>query len=207
VRPQGQTKAIYTEKCPALLPGKVIASQTNGFWIKLIENHRTKIDWAKIFHKGLKGHFSVHKSYWKTAQIDDLLKRLNEVNELRNRIAHHEPLWKFTKVLHPKTQVMIYPQAKNPTESIQRMLTLNDRICRLLGWISDDRRVDYLNSYYKKHFDWFCKESTIEIYKNYAYVEEMPFSKVKREMRKILKVKSLVEIKHKHGGMIISRGF
>ncbi|MFH4151314.1 CAAX protease, partial [Acinetobacter baumannii] len=77
-------------------------------------------------------------------------------------------------ILHEKSKVVIYESATTPSESISRMLTLNHRLCRLIGWISKDRRDDYLSSSYKRHFDWFCQESTIEIYKNYSYMRELP---------------------------------
>ncbi|MBH8481874.1 Abi family protein, partial [Acinetobacter baumannii] len=187
-------------------PGKVIANQTFGFWVKLIELHPA-IDWSEVFFKGFKDHFAVNKSYWDKNAIDDLIIRLRQVLSLRNRIAHHEPLWKFTEILHEKSKVVIYESATTPSESISRMLTLNHRLCRLIGWISKDRRDDYLSSSYKRHFDWFCQESTIEIYKNYSYMRELPLSRAKREFRRLLKISCLIEIKHQHGGMVISRGF
>ncbi|MDT1909048.1 CAAX protease, partial [Acinetobacter baumannii] len=82
----------------------------------------------------------VNKSYWDKNTIDDLIIRLRQVLSLRNRIAHHEPLWKFTEILHEKSKVVIYESATTPSESISRMLTLNHRLCRLIGWISKDRR-------------------------------------------------------------------
>ena len=127
-------------KNPPPLPGKVVSAQTIGFWIKLIETTRTSIDWKTVFFKGFKGHFARYSSYWNTRSVDDLLIRLEQVAELRNRVAHHEPLWKFTEIIHPTSGQQIYPFAQNPSESILRMSTLHHRLTILLGWISQDRK-------------------------------------------------------------------
>ncbi|UUM26350.1 CAAX protease [Acinetobacter colistiniresistens] len=192
---------------PAPLPGKVIAAQTFGFWIKVIETTQKSIDWKTIFFKGFKGHFAINDTYWDSKAISDLLVRLEQINELRNRIAHHEPLWKFTKITHWKTKEIIYESAFTPSESIQRMKTLNHRICIVLGWLSKDRRQDYENSYYKRHFDWFCREQTIEIFKNNGFYNSVSISKGKRELGKFMRNSCLLEITHKNGAMLITRDF
>lgn len=194
-------------KNPAPLPGKVIAAQTFGFWIKVIETTGTTISWKNILFNGLKGHFAIHESYWNSTAIEDLLIRLEEVNELRNRIAHHEPLWKFTQIVQKRTNQVIYQSAHTPQDSILRMKTLNQRICQILGWLSQDRRKDYESSYYKRHFDWFCRVETIDIYKNKKFYNSVNLSKGKRDLSKHMKNSCLLEVTHKHGAIIITRDF
>ncbi|MCE6003395.1 Abi family protein [Acinetobacter junii] len=194
-------------KNPAPIPGKVIAAQTFGFWIKVIETTSASINWKNIFFNGLKGHFALHETYWDSSAIEDLLVRLEEVNELRNRIAHHEPLWKFTQIVQRRTGQVIYQSAYTPEDSILRMQTLNQRMCLLLGWISQDRRSDYESSYYKRHFDWFCREKTIEIYKNNNFYNSINLSKGKRDLSKLMKNSCLLELTHKHGSIFITKDF
>jgi hypothetical protein len=192
-------------KVPAISPGKVISAQSIGFWIKLIETTKSKIDWKVVFFNGFKGHFAMHVSYWDSNAIDDLLIRLHQVAELRNRVAHHEPLWKFTKITHKKSGNLIYPSASNSSESILRMEKLNYRICKLLGWISLDRKNDYINSYYKRHFDWVCREQSIEIFKNLYDIPQLQLSQAKRNLSTLMKKNIAFEVQHKHGAMFISR--
>jgi len=192
-------------KSPPPPPGKVISAQSIGFWVKLIETTRTSIDWQKIFFHGFKGHFANNASYWDTVAIDDLLMRLEQVTELRNRIAHHEPLWKFTAITNQRTNVLIYPSALTPSESISRMHTLHHRISLILGWISQDRKNDYLNSSYKKNFDWLCRESTIELFKSLEDIPSYPLSKAKRELNKVMKNNHFFEIRNRDSTFLLTR--
>jgi len=193
----------WQPKNPAPTPGKVVSAQTIGFWIKLIETTRTTIDWKTVFHNGFKEHFSRHATYWKTRPVNDLLIRLEQVAELRNRVAHHEPLWKFTEIIHPVTGQQIYPFAQDPTESILRMDTLHSRLCTLLSWISKDRENDYINSHYYKNFKWLCREETIENFKKINITPKFTISTTKRNLSNILKNHSIFEITHRNGSMLM----
>ncbi|WP_076419835.1 Abi family protein [Colwellia sp. UCD-KL20] len=191
-------------KRPIPKPGDVIAGQTFGFWPSLID--RRNINWQKILHNALKDHYSVNQSYWNQSSIDDLILRLKQVCELRNRIAHHEPIWKFTRIIHRRSGNEIYPAARTPEDSLSRMIELNKRLVRLLSWVSEDRKMDYLDSHYKRHFDWLVTGKAIETYKTLQLREGWKLSKVKRELRKLLVNGIPVEVIHKGNSSIIIPG-
>ncbi|EGR09384.1 hypothetical protein VCHE48_1421 [Vibrio cholerae HE48] len=188
-------------KHPIPTPGKVIAAQSFGFWSFLITHTvgNNTVDWKNVLFNGLKGHFAVHSTYWTQDAIDDFLNRLSQVNELRNRIAHHEPIWKFTEIKHHRSNTVIYPAASTPEESMQRMRTLNDRICRLLGWISEDRKNDYLESHYKAHFDWLTSLEALNVYKSLSYSKMLTPTQAKRQFNSIIKSSKVYEIVGKRG--------
>ena len=201
-RPRGRRSPVLTPRRPVPKPGDVVAGQTFGFWPYLIERH--SVNWQKILHNALRDHFSEHESYWGQSAIDDLILRLKQVCELRNRIAHHEPIWKFTRIVHRSSGEEIYPAARTPDDSLNRMIELNKRLVRLLSWVSEDRKMDYLDSHYKRHFDWLVTDKAIETYKSLQLREGLKLSKVKRELRKILVNGVPVEVSHKgHSSMII----
>jgi abortive infection bacteriophage resistance protein len=203
-RQRGSRNPVLTAKSPAPKPGAVVAGQTFGFWPYLIE--RRNVNWQKILHNALKDHFSVNQSYWDQVAIDDLLLRLKQVCELRNRIAHHEPIWKFTRIIHRSSGNEIYPAARTPQDSINRMIELNKRLVRLLSWVSEDRKNDYLNSHYKRHFDWLVTDKAIDSYKCLKLREGWKLSKVKRELRKILANGTPIEVIHKNNASMIIPG-
>jgi len=196
------------KKNPVPTPGKVIAAQSFGFWSFLITHTSANntVDWQKVLFNGLKGHFALHSTYWSQDALDDLLIRLSQVNELRNRIAHHEPIWKFTEIKHHRTNHVIYPAATTPEESIQRMKTLNDRLCRLLGWISEDRRSDYLESHYKAHFDWLTSLEAHNVYKALSYSNMLTPTQAKRQFNTIIKSSKVYEVVSKRGVVTILPG-
>lgn len=191
-----QSKGILIPRKKVPQPGDVIASQTFGFWIKLLECN-PKIDWKNILFHALKDHFCNNASYWSQAAIDDLLVRLQEVNHLRNRIAHHEPIWKFKAKAHHKTGALIYQAATSPLDSISKMAILNDRLVRFLGWISEDRQTDYLRSHYKKQFDWLVRQEAIDVYKNLKQFQSLPLTSVKRQLNSLVKTQCSLEFIHK----------
>ncbi|MCS6261049.1 Abi family protein [Shewanella baltica] len=203
-----RSKRRQVAKKPIPTPGKVIAAQSFGFWSSLITNTSGNItvDWQSVLSNGLKGHFAMHSTYWSQDAIDDLLNRLSEVNELRNRIAHHEPIWKFTEIKHHKKNIVIYPAASTPEESMQRMRTLNDRICRFLGWISEDRKNDYLESHYKAHFDWLTSLEALNVYKSFSHSNALTPTQAKRQFNSIVKSSKVHEIIGKRGIVTILPG-
>lgn len=194
IKTRTRRKATLIPKRPVTSPGKVIASQSFGFWGGLIENTTSNVDWKSVLFNGLKGHFASNITYWTQSSIDDFIERLSEVNELRNRIAHHEPIWKFTEIKHHRTKTIIYSAATNPSESLTRMMTLNSRICRILGWISEDRKNDYLNSHYKRHFDWLVSQQAIDTYKFLSNRETIKLTKAKRNLNNIFNKHKIIEI-------------
>ncbi|MGR5096082.1 Abi family protein [Vibrio maritimus] len=195
-------------KTPVPTPGKVIAAQSFGFWGALIKHtsDNRSIDWQVALYHGLKGHFAQHASYWSRASFDDFLLRLSQVNELRNRIAHHEPIWKFTEIKHRTTHQVIYPAASSPAESLERMRALNKRICRLLGWVSEDRKDDYLNSHYKAQFDWLTTSAALNAYKSMSYCDTLSRTQAKRRFNGIMKSSQIFEISDKNRVVTILPG-
>lgn len=65
-----------------VMPGRVIAELTLGFWVQLIARKYEKALWVKYLHRAfpLKLNRKV------------LFQRLDNIKNLRNRIAHHEPI-------------------------------------------------------------------------------------------------------------------
>ncbi|MCG3760325.1 CAAX protease [Vibrio cincinnatiensis] len=205
---RGRRRSQPVPKNPVPTPGKVIAAQSFGFWDFLINDTSLNgsIDWQSALFNGLKGHFALHSTYWSQNALDDFLMRLSQVNELRNRIAHHEPIWKFTQIRHHRTNQEIYPAASTPEESIQRMKTLNDRLCRILGWVSEDRKNDYLDSHYKAHFDWLTSLEALSVYKSLTYSNILTPSQAKRRFNGIVKSSKVHEIVGKRGIVTILPG-
>lgn len=70
-------------------PGKVIAELSFGFWRQLTTNAMEKTVWVPYLHTAFPQGTS-------RSRIDS---QVSAVNRLRNRIAHHEPL--FTSTMDP----------------------------------------------------------------------------------------------------------
>lgn len=87
--PQKQTlekaKASLASKGKPLAPGRIVAELPFGFWVGLLGKHYAKTQlWGGHLRKAFPHHAALQRK-----QCHSLLQPLRE---LRNRIAHHEPI-------------------------------------------------------------------------------------------------------------------
>ncbi|WP_028218282.1 Abi family protein [Paraburkholderia oxyphila] len=134
-------------RCPAPSPDDVVSSLTFGFWPHLLnlqaDCHNHAVDWGPILVDVLPGHRQRQATYWtKLRHRDALFARLDLCNELRNRIAHHEPIWKLGPLMRegrPRKGVPLRIEAtapSTPTSALARLRLLYDRVTELLCWLS-----------------------------------------------------------------------
>jgi Abi-like protein len=134
---------------PAATPDDVVAKLTFGFWPALLDLEKdirgTRIAWGDILIEVVPGHRQSAAAYWqKLAHRDALFARLDLCRDLRNRIAHHEPIWKQgvlyeeTKPRVRRTVALVAPAPKTPTEALARLQLQHDRVMELLHWLSPD---------------------------------------------------------------------
>ena len=76
--------AMTAQKGPALTPGHVVADLTLGFWVKLLANGYHQRLWVPALQ------FAFPHS---TGLRRDLHRDLERLRKLRNRAAHHEPVF------------------------------------------------------------------------------------------------------------------
>jgi Abi-like protein len=69
-----------------VLPGQIVAELTMGFWIRLLAPEYEKSLWVKHLHKSF--------SHYRKPNRVLIFARLDEIRRLRNRVAHHEPIFK-----------------------------------------------------------------------------------------------------------------
>ncbi|MES2260468.1 MAG: Abi family protein [Pseudomonadota bacterium] len=134
-------------RMPAPSPDDVVSGLTFGFWPHLLDLradvHNQALDWGSILVDVLPGHRQRQATYWaKLKHRDSLFVRLDLCNGLRNRIAHHEPVWKLGPLLgeaRPRKGVPVAVQApapSTPAEALARLCLLYGRVTELLGWLS-----------------------------------------------------------------------
>jgi len=141
-------KGNWIPNVPQPTPDDVVANLTFGFWPHLldvkIDIHQQAVDWGLILPNIVSGHRQKTVQYWKKqAEQDQLFARIDLVNELRNRVAHHEPIWKAGPLLEETRDRPTKPQRatvaaapSTETEVITRLALLYDRTLELLHWCS-----------------------------------------------------------------------
>lgn len=143
-------------RIPAPSPDDVVSGLTFGFWPHLLDlttdiTHQP-IDWGPIILDVLPGHRQRMLTHWaKPKHRDALFARLDLCNELRNRIAHHEPIWKLGPLMQEsrprqgKPLTAQAPAPKTPDEALTRLRLLYGRVTELLSWLSPDMAAQHAN--------------------------------------------------------------
>lgn len=139
-------------------PNKVIAGLTYGFWSKLLDvprdNNGVPLDWAQLLVQIVPNHHQKSLTYWqKQPHQDALYARIELVGDLRNRVAHFEPIWKLKELKeekrrrkHQPAPAIIAPAPATPADAILRLQELYRRTSQLLFWLSKDRAADFADS-------------------------------------------------------------
>lgn len=134
---------------PAPSPDDVVAKQTLGFWPALLDVekdlHDARIAWGDILIEVVPGHRQNSAAYWRVqAHRDALFARLDLCKYLRNRIAHHEPIWKqgaLYEESRPRQRrpiALVAPAPRTPAEAVLRLQLQHDRVMDLLHWLSPE---------------------------------------------------------------------
>jgi Abi-like protein len=121
----------------------VVASLTFGFWTNLLRTF-PPVQAPIIIPSIFPNHYISNPTQWgNKSNRENLNKHLRIVNDFRNRVAHHEPLFKFRyKTAYPKN---IKTGLKNLQECVQDCLIMS-------GWIHPDARVSLEQSLWFKQF-------------------------------------------------------
>lgn len=111
---------------------RIVAELSLGFWINLFSNRYEE----KIWHSGesLRTAFPNMPKYLRNAK--SIGKSLEVIRSFRNRIFHHEPIWK-TPIREMHKLISDYTSFLNP-----RMTSLASHSCRLRSvWESNPRPI------------------------------------------------------------------
>ena len=205
-------KGKFVLKNPEPTSNDVVSQLTFGFWNKLLNS---SLPWGNLIPEIVPGHRHKTSSHWsKQNNQDKLYARIETVNDLRNRIAHFEPIWKQKDLKEERRQrqnkpklSVVMPAPKNSLEALERLILLHDRTVELLHWFSPSRAKDYQTSYVKSHFDWLCSKEGLDSYLNYHSNITLPSSIFKRELNKLTREKTMVNItkNNKVKGVFYSR--
>lgn len=133
------------------------------------------IDWGPILLDVLPGHRQSQATHWaKQKHQDGLFARLDLCNGLRNRIAHHDPIWKLGELITEgrdrpaKALTVAAPAPTTPDEALARLRLLYNRVVELLTWLSPGladqhtrcelhlRCLSLLQRLSCKHIAWLC---------------------------------------------------
>lgn len=158
-------------------PTKVIAGMTYGFWPRVLDAQHTIsgaiVPWDTLIPKIVPGHHQRASTYWGTvAHQDAFYARMDLVGELRNRVAHFEPLWKFKEERVEARErggvqpAIVHPAPSTVVEALDRMKRSYQRTTQLLHWLSKSRASEYSQSENHQALVWLMSMPAIDHFKS-----------------------------------------
>lgn len=207
MKKEGQKKldAILKDKngikfSPPPKPDKVVSELMFGFWPFVIKNIGITIS-HKLMPKIFKNHsLNAIPINWNNHSLRNLaLQPLYEINAFRNRIAHHEPIWKFSAIkdMSVNPPVTIFPASSNfgdTKASFAYFLKLMDDVA---SSIDKDFSNDLMNSSWRKSIDYLLTDRGFNKYRSSKYFVEKNISptEVKKSFNLIIAKNQPVRIK------------
>lgn len=169
----------------SLTPERVISEMTFGFWVCLLGNNynepRNKtLLWPELTNE-------VFPDLPSGLNISDVEKRIKKINEFRNRVSHHEAVWKF----HYETNGIT--DYSKPVYGINASLNLLKKtyedILEVLGWISHERRDMFINEGHDKRFYSLCSHDGFYSFVNQDKIKpSINIKKIHMESAKLIRL-------------------
>lgn len=162
----------------------VMAGLDFGFWTNLFSRNYEDTGSGTLLWPNLLPHVFPNLPSGLTRQ--DVENRLNIIREFRNRISHHEPIWKFYHYKAGSTEVDYHSPVYGRSLSIRLLARFFDELLECIGWISQDR-VDYLKkSGVCSSFRKLCTDNGLKYYIAPKEIPSIPYSRAARERMLII---------------------
>ncbi|HFO1772747.1 Abi family protein [Enterobacter asburiae] len=167
----------------------VISNMTYGFWPNILKTDNdianNSLPWDSLFKSIFPGLPKQAAGYWnKLKKREPFICRCFAVGDLRNRIAHFEPVWKFGDELEEVferrgvTPKVITTAPTNKKEAIQRLVKEFNKALELLSWLSPNSYQDYMNSENKKSIEWLLSEKAMNSFINHKEMTKISFNRI-----------------------------
>jgi hypothetical protein len=154
-------KGVWVPRTPVPGPDEVVSRVTFGFWPAILSHIDARITYADVvFPQIFPNHpLSANPADWLVvAQRKSALNYIYEINSFRNRIAHHEPLWKFPAVPG-------IAESKNMADSLSRFARLLAQIDDAIQAMDSDLYKDMLTSSWRLKIEFLLSPKGILRYR------------------------------------------
>jgi hypothetical protein len=147
-----------------ITPNRVISGLSFGFWTQLLSHyyenkkgaHKTLL-WPHLT-RTVFPHAPAH------FERDEICNEFYRIKALRNRLSHHEAIWKF----HYDDPATGIPDYNNPVYGVQASCNLlkkhYDDILEMIGWMSPDRKTTFLSHSANLRFYALCSVDGLNSY-------------------------------------------
>lgn len=140
---------------PEPTPNEVVASLSFGFWPSFLDGLNMR-EYPRIITDTFAHHPHSSPRHWSTGNNkSELIFKLKKIQELRNSIAHHEPIWKSHR---------LYGTETNWSLSVQSLRIKYDEILEIMSWCCPDSTEIIKTSYATRVFKSICSTDAVRTF-------------------------------------------
>lgn len=166
-------------RLPAPSPDDVVSKLSFGFWPHVLDisfdNANRPLEWAAMLVEIMPGHRHNSIAFWTRLKNRDVLfSRIDFCKDLRNRIAHLEPVWKAGPLMtegraRAERNIRLERFAPStPAEALARLQIAYDRVLELLKWLSPDLHEVYMAGETHHCFESLNRLAALDAYKRHG---------------------------------------
>ncbi len=170
---------VRNKSLGTLSPDEIVSRLSFGFWSNMlawIAKQKTI-----LMPKILPGHplsqTGFKPTWWDVSARQSAVENFHEFKDIRNRVAHHEPLWKFaaimdTSPLPPEPPRLICAASTDEASTLSRFNRLLDLYDLAVESLSPDFHAHMKKSSWRKKLDFLLSHRGLDRYKNGFHVAD-----------------------------------
>ena len=163
-----EAKEKLTRARKRVTPSGVIAELSIGFWVNLLTAQYEDINTKALLWPNLTTTVFPN-TVGAERDISFILNRFKSINKIRNRLSHHEPLWKSGS-------------STNFSSALRYVNNQYTQVMDCIGYISKDRRDFLLESYMGKEFKRISTLETINAFIGQKIVNAATVQQFKKDL-------------------------
>lgn len=139
-------------RSPEPVPDEVVASLSFGFWPSVLDG-LTNREQPKILWEAFPNHPHSSIKHWSfTKNVQELITTLKGIQDLRNAVAHHEPIWKPHRLKGTEP---------NWSHCVVSLREKHADILRVMAWCCPEAAAVVQQSYATRIFKSICSTTAV----------------------------------------------
>jgi hypothetical protein len=188
---------------PGASADEIVSRLTFGFWPAAMKAIGAP---GRVIPQILPSHplSAIPNGWSKAADRKLALAFLYEINEFRNRLAHHEPLWKFGSLQDPmNAQAMLFGPSTNLQDSLVRLKRIVAHTDAAFAAVHPALHADVQASSWRRRLNYLLSGRGIARYKSQRHVAH-PAARTPAEFRRgfslLVKANQPLYVRNMNGG-------
>lgn len=141
---------------PQPSPDSVVASLSFGFWPSMLAG-LAKREQTLILSKAFRAHPKSHPKFWGNQEnVTDLIGTLKGIQDLRNAVAHHEPIWKCHRLNIPEGHW---------SQSVRSLREKHAAMLEVMAWCCPASAAAAEHSFATRLFKSICSTNAVQAFK------------------------------------------